>query len=265
MSNQPLVEFCRLLPDAKPPRRADRSAVGYIPSRALRYCEALTSATGYGYWIFPPIDLRLIWDGEQIFWSYGEDERWLPLSGTSSGAVQYPGYAAVFDSDAPEFLQGYSPPLVSAFPEAGNVQIWTGLLAKTRPGWSLSIRPPVNIPLIPGLATWEGIVETDIWFGPLFSNFRITKTDTPIYIRADTPFLQIQPLPQIAYSDDTLSDFSCTQPRQLTESDWERLGEVLLPTPDHEGRQGSYAVRIRKRRLCPVDYQSLVSAKLTSK
>lgn len=246
------VEFFCLIPQIRPPKRAERSAAGYLPSRAMRYCDALTSATGYGYWVFPPMDIRLIWDGEQVFWSYGADETWLPLSGTDSGAVQFPNYSAVFDETAPEFLQGYSPPFLTALPEAGGVQIWTGLLAKTRPGWSLSVRAPVNLPAIPGLVAWEGIVETDLWLGPLFTNMRLTRTDFPVHIRAHAPFLQVQPVPQLAYREETLADFECRQVSDLTELDWNRLGEVLLPHPNAEIRQGSYAVAVRKRRLCPV-------------
>ena len=257
MSQVPIVEFFRLIPAASPPKRAERSAAGYLPSRAMRYCDALTSATGFGYWIFPPVDLRLLWDGEQVAWSYGEDERWLPLSGTPTGAVQFPGFAAAFDALVPEALRGYSPPFLTALPEQGAVQIWTGLLAKTRPGWSLAIRPPVNLPAIPGLTGWEGIVETDIWFGPLFSNFRITRTDTPVHIRAYAPFLQVQPVPQLAYRDETLGSFVCRDPSELATDDWDRLAEVLLPHPDHSVRQGAYAVTVRKRRLCPIDHSIL--------
>ncbi len=254
MSRGPIVEFFRLIPEARSPKRAERSAAGYIPSRAMRYCDALTSATGYGYWIFPPIDLRLLWDGEQIVWSYGDNEQWLPLSGTPSSAAQFPDYATVFDSFAPQALRGCSPPFVAAMPELGGVQIWSGLLAKTRPGWSLSVRAPVNLPPIPGLAAWEGIIETDIWFGPLFSNFRVTRTDTPVHIRSHTPFLQVQPIPQLAYREETLASFACKEPSELTNEDWAHLGEVLLPHPDHSVRQGAYAVKVRKRRMCPVDH-----------
>lgn len=227
----------------------------------MRFCEALTTATGYGYWVFPPIDLRLIWDGEQVAWSYGDDERWLPLSATASQAVQFPGYAQEFDSTAPETLRGYSPPFVSAMPELGGVQIWTGLLAKTRPGWSLSVRPPVNLPPISGLATWEGVVETDIWFGPLFSNFRITKTNFPVHLRANVPFLQVQPIPQIAYSEENQAKFICRGLGDLAQADWNKLGEVLLPQSDQKARQGSYAVTVRKRRLCPIDHRVLLGEK----
>lgn len=259
MSQDSIVEFFRMIPQGRPPKRAERSAAGYLPSRAMRYCDSLTSATGYGYWVFPPMDIQLLWDGEQVFWSYGSVESWLPLSGTESGAVQYPGYAAVFDAAVPEKLRGYSPPFLTALPELGGVQIWTGLLAKTRPGWSLLVRPPVNLPPVAGLAAWEGVVETDLWFGPLFTNVRLTRTDVAVHIRANAPFLQVQPVPQLAYREETLASFVCKEAEDVAETDWERLGEVLLPHPDRELRQGSYAVAVRKRRMCPVNHAFLLN------
>jgi hypothetical protein len=261
MPAERVVEFFRLIDGIRPPKRAERSAAGYLPGRGMRYCDALTSATGFGYWIFPPMDLRLTWNGEQVWWSYGEDESWMPLSGTDSGAVQFPNYAAAFDATVPEFLRGYSPPFLTALPELGGVQMWTGLLAKTRPGWSLNVRPPVNLPTTPGVVAWEGIIETDLWFGPLFTNFRLTKTDTTVHIRSSWPFVQVQPIPQLAYREEIQSDFTNSEAADLTDDDWRRLGEVLLPHPDPEYRQGHYAVSVRKRRMCPFDHSTLAAAK----
>jgi hypothetical protein len=257
MGEDHTVEFFRLLQSGRPPKRAERSAAGYLPGRAMRYCDALTSATSYGYWIFPAMDIRLIWDGEQIFWSYGEDETWLPLTATDSRAVQFPNYAAEFDATAPEALQGCSPPFLTALLEPGGVQMWTGLLVKTRPGWSVSVRSPVNLPGVPGLVTWEGIIETDLWFGPLFTIFRITKTDTPVFIRAQIPILQVQPIPQLAYREEILGSFAVTNVDDMAGEDWDRLGQVLLPNPHPTIRQGEYAVAVRKRRMCPFDPAAL--------
>lgn len=250
-SSQPILEMVKLIGAGRAPKRADRSGAGSIPGRAMRYCDALTSATGYGYWLFPPIDLQLMWDGEQIFWSFDNAAAWLPLSGAASGAAQFPGFSDHFDEAAPEVLRGYSPPFLTALPELGGVQIWTGLLARTRPGWALNVRMPVNLPGIPGLTAWEGIVETDHWYGPLFTNFRITKTDFPVRLRAHVPFMQIQPLPQVAYRDDTLNKLQVLSLEDMGESDWDDLGNVLLPDEAKAANQGSYAVRIRKRRACP--------------
>ena len=260
MSDSLNVEFFRMIRTARAPMRAKRAAAGLIPGRALRYCDALTTATSFGYWVFPPMDLRLIFDGEQIFWSYGEDERWLPLSATGSGAVQFPNYAAEFDETAPAALRGYSPPFLTALAETGNVQMWTGLLARCRPGWGLSVRAPVNLPAVPGLVNWEGLVEADVWFGPLFTNFRFTKTDQPVYIRSHMPILQVQPVPQLAYREETLNAFSCRDADEMTASDWDQLGAVLLPPDDPNSRQGEYAVTVRKRRACPFDHSLLQTA-----
>ena len=52
---------------------------------------------------------------------------------------------------------------------------------------------------------YEGIVETDRWFGPLFTNLRFTRTDVPVRLRADFPLAQVQPLPRLAYADSTLA------------------------------------------------------------
>jgi hypothetical protein len=257
MRDDRTVEFVRLIPEGIPPKRAERSAAGYLPGRAMRFCDAMTSATGYGYWIFPPMDIRLMWDGEQVFWSYGPDQSWLPLSGTDSRAVQFPNYAEQFDATAPETLQGCSPPFLTALLEPGGVQMWTGLLVQTRPGWSVSVRSPVNLPAIPGLATWEGIIETDLWFGPLFTIFRITRTDMPVHIRAGIPILQVQPVPQLAYREETLRSFAVSEPTDMASADWDRLAEVLLPNPHPTIRQGEYAVTVRKRRLCPYDPAAL--------
>lgn len=254
-----LVEFMKLVPSGRDPKRADRSGAGSLPGRAMRYCDALTSATGYGYWIFPPIDLQLIWDGEQILWSYDNAACWLPLSNAPSGSAQFPGFAEMFDEMAPEGLQGYSPPFLTALPELGGVQIWTGLLARTLPGWGLNVRLPVNLPAVPGLTAWEGIVETDHWFGPLFTNFRITRTDFPVRLRAHTPFMQVQPIPQVAYRDDTLGSMEVRSADSMSERDWGELSNVLQPGADYKDHAGTYAVRLRKRRGCP-HHKEMVNA-----
>src|SRR5258708_19604900 len=90
MSADRTVEFFRLIQPTRPPKRAERSAAGYLPGRAMRYCDALTSATGYGYWIFPPMDIRLVWGGEQVFWSYYPDHTCLPLPLPDTGPFQSP-------------------------------------------------------------------------------------------------------------------------------------------------------------------------------
>ncbi len=138
-SANPVVRFYRLAGQARPPQRADRSACGTLPTRAYRYCEAVTSASAFGWWVFPPIDLQLMWDGSDVFWYHDGADDWMPLL----PSAQLPGFAAEFDRASPDRLTGFAPPFLTALPEAGAVQIWTGLMVRTRPDWHLLVRRPL--------------------------------------------------------------------------------------------------------------------------
>jgi hypothetical protein len=247
-----IIRFYRLIDTARLPQRADRSAAGTLPTRAYRYCDAITSATAFGWWVFPPIDLQLLWDGHDIFWQCTGSEDWLPLL----PSAQYPGMTRRFDEAAPEALAGCAPPLLTALPEPGIVQVWTGLMARTASNWSLLIRAPVNLPLPGGYSMYEGIIETDHWFGPLFTNLRLTRTHVPVRFRDDFPLAQVQPLQRLAYADTTLgvaeyvADIAEVKP-----SDWADYQSTIAGPNENQGRPfGAYAVASRKRRGagCPI-------------
>jgi hypothetical protein len=240
-ADQSLLHFYRVVPTARPPARADRAGGGTLPTRATRYCEALTTATGFGWHVFPPLDFHLLWDGAEIFWRYPGVADWLPLD-----AVQFPGLSAAFDRAAPDHLQGCAPPFLTALPEPGLVQIWTGLFVRTAPGWAILVRPPANLPPRNGCALYEGIVETDHWFGPLFSNLRLTRTDVPVRLGPDTPLLQVQALPRTVFADTTVDAVNITN--DLTNfkvKDWQDYQNSVV---DPHLRPGRYAVATRRRR-----------------
>jgi hypothetical protein len=251
-SSAPIIRFHRLIEQARMPQRADRSAAGTLPTRAYRYCEAVTAASAFGWWIFPPTDLQLMWDGHDIFWQCTGWQEWLPLM----PAAQFPDFAARFDEAAPASLAGCSPPFLTALPEPGTLQIWTGLMARTAQDWSLLIRAPANLPSPGGYTLYEGIVETDHWFGPLFTNLRFTRSHTPVRLRADFPFAQVQPLPRAAYADATLGDFNTTADVEaISADDWADY-ETTIAIPNEKPNRpfGRYAVAARKRARggCPL-------------
>jgi len=167
MSPEPRASFYRLIDEARLPERADRSAGGILPTRATRYCEAVTSATAFGWWLFPPMDFSVIWDGADLYWHYADQPDWMPLE-----TAQFPDFARRFDSAAPGNAKGCAPPFLTVLPEPGALQIWTGLFARTAAEWSLLVRAPANLPVPGGYVVYEGILETDQWFGPLFANVR---------------------------------------------------------------------------------------------
>jgi hypothetical protein len=246
-----IVRFYRLIDQARPPERADRSAAGTLPTRAYRYCEAVTSATAFGWWAFPPIDLMLLWDGTDIFWQCEGITDWMPLL----PSAQFPGFAAQFNAAAPPALRDCSPPFLTALPEPGSLQIWTGLMARTAPGWNLLVRAPANLPTPGGYSLYEGIIESDRWFGPLFTNLRFTRTGVPIRMRADFPLLHLQPLQKSAYSDEVMSSMELVGDMgELQVDDWaDYRSTIVVPNEDPDRPFGAYAVAARKgrRSICP--------------
>ena len=241
-----LVIFHRLIPTARLPQRADRSAAGSLPTRAFRYCEPATSASGFGYYIFPPIGFALRWDGHDMMWTWdGVGGQWFPLK-----SAQFPGFRDLFDSIAPDGIKEFSPPFLGALQEPGLIQMWTGLIARTAPGWSLLVRPPANLPRSGAYEPFEGIIETDRWFGPLITNIRLTKTDVPIEFRPDYPLLQVQPIPRHAYEDATLNNYELVpELRQFSPEDWDDYYDtVVRPNVQEVRPRGQYAAAARKRR-----------------
>ena len=241
----PLVEFFQLVPGGMPPRRADKSVGGIIPARALRYCEAITSASAFGWYVFLPVSFKVVWDGHDMLWTYPGVDEWLPLT---RDAVQYPGFSAQFDQSAPAEIRGFSPPFLTPSIQPGQLQVWTGCIAKTAPGWSLLVRGVANFPESRAYQMLEGIIETDSWFGPLFDNARLLKTDVPIEFRSDVPFLQVQPVRKEHYADRFQQNFVVKDLAQLSPDNWQAFQRtVVAPNIAEDRKRGQYAVSARKR------------------
>ncbi len=241
----PRITFYRILPETRMPERGDRSAAGSLPTRAFRYCDPVTTASAFGYYVFPPMDFSVVWDGQAMSWTYEGIDEWLPLT-----SAQYPNFPAMFDAAAPADIRGFAPPMIAALNEPGILQMWSGFIARTPPGWSLLVRPCANLPQTGGFIPYEGIIETDRWFGPLLSNFRITRTHQPVQFTKDYPILQVQPIPRLVYDEDALNGFATVEgPEDLTEKDWRDFHHtVVRPNIQEDRPRGAYAVTARRRR-----------------
>jgi len=243
----PLVKFFRFIPGAREPQRADRAAAVAMPLRAYRYCEAMTTASAFGWYLFPPMTFSLMWDGRmEVLWTYEGADGWFPLK-----RAQFPNFAEHFNKVAPADVSGYSPPFLGASTdtEPGLIQIWTGWLARTAPDWGLLIRPPANVPRPLGYECYEGVVETDRWFGPLFVNLKLIRTHAPIEFDADFPLLQVQPVHRSLYGK-ALDQFEIVpELEQMSKKDWEAFRKtVVRPKHGPLRHPGEYAASTRRRR-----------------
>ena len=128
-------------------------------------------------------------------------------------------------------------------PEPGIVQVWTGLFIESAENWSVLVRPPANLPRSLAFDLYEGIVETDRWFGPLFTNLRLVKTDVPIHFSTETPLVQVQPLHRSTYAEEVSNGFAVVDdPREFPAEAWERYEETIVkPNLDPARPVGAYA------------------------
>ncbi len=137
-------------------------------------------------------------------------------------------------------------------------------MARTAPGWSLLVRPPANLATPGGYSLYEGIVETDRWFGPLFTNLRLTRTHKPVHLKANFPLLQVQPLPREAYAEQTLNATAIVpNMHDMNDDDWDAYYSTIVAPGENPNRpHGSYAVAARKRRqgICPFSGVPTVNA-----
>lgn len=237
--DETVCKFYRLIPDAPVPSRADRSADGMLPTRGYRYCEALAAASAFGWYVYPPLNFSLVWDGVEIAWTYEGAEDWYPLRG-----AQFPGFRQFFEEAVPDPVKPLAPPFLAVAREPGVVQVWSGYLARTLPGWALLSRGPANIPRNQGYEHFEGIVETETWFGPLFTNIRLTRTNSPVEFHIRYPLFQVQPLRRECYGEVA---FEVVEFADLLPTDWQSFEATMKPNTEQMRMLGHYAVSTRRR------------------
>ena len=243
-SSDPIIKFYKLLPNIPTPQRADKSVGGTLPTRAYRYCEAIRTASSLGWYAFAPLNFSLVWDGTEIIWKFADDDSWHNLD-----AIQHPGFLDTFNSIVPPELTDCAPPLISALAEPGYVQVWSGLIAKTRKDWSILVRPPANLARSDKYDHFEGVIETDNWFGPLFINIRLRKTDVPIEFTYAQPLMQIQPLHRPTYQEKILQSMEIVSSiDELSDTDWQKYKRTIVdPGKAYDREKGYYAKLTRKR------------------
>ena len=106
-------------------------------------------------------------------------------------------------------------------------------------------RGPANIPRTQGYEHFEGILESETWFGPLFTNIRLTRTGSPVEFHVRYPLFQVQPLLRQCYSE---ASFEILGLSELSAGDWQDFEATMKPNADQMRKLGHYAVDIRRRR-----------------
>ena len=131
-------------------------------------------------------------------------------------------------------------------PEPGIIQVWSGLTVRTQPGWSSLVRPPINLPRSAGYDAFEGVVETDRWYGPLFINIRLTRTSTPVEFDPEAPLLQLQPIRRDDYRNEVLNKIAVRELSEMRETDWAAYWQTVVEPAELRRPRGMHAAEVRK-------------------
>ncbi len=207
-------------------------------------------AASWGWYVFPPIDIALRFDGINV--EIFHDGRWMTLK-----EAYLPGLFELWNANCPPHLRGLAPPYIRPLPtERGVVQVWSGYLIRTDPDWSCNIRPLSNVFQSNDYRHYEGIVETDE-FGPspLFTNIQLLSTNTTIQFLNTDPLFQVQAIRRSSYSQESQRAriLPVFQPRsdddpQMTDADWDGFRKTVRALVDTEThRVGEYGAACRKR------------------
>ena len=239
-----MITFYNAVGTGISPQRADKSVNGTLPTNGYRYCEPVRTASGFGWYVFLPMEFWVDWDGNEYHWTVDGGENWYLLS----DAIQYPDFSSNFDSHAPDNVKGYSPPFLSRTNDKDVLQVWTGTFTRTKPGIATYIKGPTNYDNGQGYSVLEGVIQTEWWFGPLFTNLRIHRQGKPIVFRADRPFLQLQP-----FSNALMEEFDASNPEvhvglpALGQDEWQSYADTVVRRIETRTRMGDYAVEARQR------------------
>jgi len=249
--DEPLVSFFQMVAGGRSPRRPSKDVQGTLPAAALKHCKPVQEANEWGYDLYLPFDIALRWDGAAgLELSYDVDGtgvggEWIPLS----PECHYPDFADYWAEHAPDNLRLDVPPFVTLSQDYGIVQIWPGVIAQTRPEWSLLVRGPVNDSRRSlGYDVLEGIISTDRFGGPIPAMIRLLKADHEIYIPADHPFLRVIPVYRPHYDNRLLDQFAVGGFADVPPERWQFYAEWRSYVVDpHRQKQGGYIAAEMKR------------------
>lgn len=194
------LDVWRLHPSGCSIAPADRSLRGTANEDAVRWCGPFTHANRSGWWVFPPVDIDITWNG-------GSDFEWELLSDYNNAdelLVQF--LLDEGDEARPDkWLEPGEGRSKFSFGqiEVGVAQIWTGCIFETPPGWGLQVRSPINM-RTPGYHVMEAMLETDWLQQDIWINLVFHEEGQRVELRRDQwpPLAQLMPVRKETYAPD---------------------------------------------------------------
>ena len=190
------LKVWRLHPDGCKIAPADRTLRGTANKAATRWCGPFTHANKAGFWLFPPVDIDITWQGGQDF----EWELHTPYTDVDRHLIRF--LMDEGDEANPDKWSGAEgrTKFTWGLVEEGVVQMWTGCIFETPPGWGLHIRSPVNAGN-DAFHVMEAVLETDWLQYDIWLNLVFHHVGERVELRRESwpPVAQLVPVPRETY------------------------------------------------------------------
>lgn len=215
MTDNPLaLEVWRLHPEGVRLVPADTRLLGEAPPAALKWCGPFTYANRSGWWVYPPLDIDIIYRPPDEGSPY--DEKYNLAADCQAANMMYGSFdyrvvtdyehgedAVISNMLRPHHLYRETRRQLYAFGdvEMNVVTIWTGCVFRTPPGWCLHIRSPINIELNAAFRVQEAILETDWMQYDIWMNLKFTRYNEWVCLRKNQhyPLAQLIPVRRESY------------------------------------------------------------------
>ncbi len=208
------LEVWRLHPKGIRLEKAEKTLHNTANQAGVKFCRPFSSANSQGWWIYPPVDFDVILKNGKFeyqlhdVWTNTEHELVKSLT-TEKDKVDINNFCP------PEGRSKFTWGSV----ENNIVQIWTGCIFKTPPGWCLQVRSPINMPNS-NYSIMEGIIESDWMQYDIWINISVLKENQLIQFRKD----QFPPLAQLVPIR-----------RETCDAPWEISSDLIVNRDNQEG------------------------------
>lgn len=183
------LKIWQLHPQACRVEQAEKNCMGTANEAGVKWCGPYVNANQAGFWVYSPISFEFVYDGNEFHVS--DMEEYTPEDYDLVKSLVRPEDNSCFDKWT--FPGAGRTKTTFSLIENNVIQIWTGLIFQTPPGWCLQIRSPINFPYS-GFNVVEAILETDWMQYDIWMNISVTQANTKILIDKSQPIAHLLPV-----------------------------------------------------------------------
>ena len=190
------LKVWQIHPKASRVEKSEKTLKGNANESAVKWCGPYNNANESGFWVYPPVNLDFVFKNNKIviekMEQYGDEDYHIvkslirPEDNSQIEKWTFPGIGRTKTT--------------SSLVEPNVLQLWTGLIFQTPPGWCLNIRSPINFPYS-GFSVMEAILETDWMQYDIWLNIICWEQDKTIQIRKETPIAHLLPIRRESFKE----------------------------------------------------------------